>query len=784
MDSNSTSNSNNELISLPDIVKSISKHWYLFVISVILCTVLAFAYTRVAKDKYVVRANVMIRTDMSSSGGIAGAFMQQFGLGNLMGQGITVDDELHIISSHSLFRDAARQMGLNKTRVFKESFFNRETQYQGFAIDVIDPCSQCDTLSTTLSFKIKINEEGLADIKIKKGGFKTLAKLKKVKLPVNIQTSYGEYIVTTTPDYIAGETYNYTIKLCSFDRAAENIAENIDIYSPDKLSNLIALGIKTPYIQYGKELLNTITSLYNKRGIQEKNIEATNTALFINERLALIADELDTAERKVEKYKQDNNLSDLETEAKIMLEQDGNFRTKLMEAETQAKIIEYTLDFISRPENRYSLIPFSTGLDKGAADAITAYNELALKRLNLSNTAKAGSPALKILEEQIDASRENVITTVKTAKESTDITLADMRKKENEFYSRIRTMPTQEREFISIFRQKAIKEELYNFLLQKQEENALTLAMASPKGQIVDTAYNLNDPVNLSNSMILVIGFLIGIILPAIYIYLKSLFQTKFSTKEELERLTRIPILGEICTNRNGGHIVVKEGDTSSISELFRLLRTNLQFLLVGKKDKVVLLTSSISGEGKSFVSINLAASLALLKKRVIIIGLDIRNPKLTEYININSRLGVTNFLASEDITTDQIIVPSNIHPLLDVIVAGPVPPNPAELLLSNRLDALFENLRDRYDYIIIDSAPVAMVSDTFSLMRVSDAVVYVCRANYTQREYLRYCNNLVAEDRLRNVSLVINATNTKQGYGYGYGYNQNGERVRIKLQK
>lgn len=784
MDLNSTSNSNNELISLPDIVKSITRHWYLFVISVVLCLILAFAYTRIAKDKYIVRANVMIRTDMASGSNITGAFMQQFGLGSIMGQGVTVDDELHVISSHSLLREAAIQMGLNKTRTFKESFFQREVQYDDFAIDVIDPSSQCDTLSVTLTFKIKLDENGLADIKIKKGGFKTIANIKDTKLPANIKTSYGEYIVTTTPDYIAGEPYNYTIKVCGFDRAAENIAEDIDIYSPDQLSNLIALSIKTPYIDYGKNLLNTITSLYNKRGIQEKNVEATNTALFIDERLALIADELDTAERKVEKYKRDNNLSDLETEAKIMLEQDGDFRAKLLEAETQAKIIEYTLDFISRPENRYSLIPFSNGLDKGAADAITAFNELALKRLNLSNTAKAGSPALKMLEEQIDASRENVITTVKTAKQSTDIALADMRAKENEFYSRIRTMPTQEREFISIFRQKAIKEELYIFLLQKQEENALTLAMASPKGQIVDTAYNLNEPVNMSSAMVLFIGLLLGIILPAIYIYLKSLFQTKFSTKEELERLTRIPILGEICTNRQGEHIVVKEGDTSSISELFRLLRTNLQFLLTGKKDKVVLLTSSISGEGKSFVSVNLATSLALLKKRVIIIGLDIRNPKLAEYIDINSRLGVTSYLASEDVTADQIIIPSGINPLLDVIVAGPVPPNPAELLLSSRLDALFEELRNRYDYIIVDSAPVAMVSDTFSLMRVSDAVIYVCRANYTQREYLRYCNNLVAEDRLRNVSLVINATNTKQGYGYGYGYNQDGERVRIKLHK
>ena len=775
----STQNNSNELISLPDLVKTVVKHWYLFVISVICCVALAFAYAKITKDEYTVCANVMIRTDMSSTGNMAGAFMQQFGLGNLMGQGVSVDDELHVISSHSLLREAALKMGLNKTRIYKENFFNRETQYKDFAIDVIDPTMQCDTLSTTLVFKIKVDEEGKADIKVKKR-FHTLANIKDTTLPAEVSTIYGNYIVTTTPDYVAGEAYNYTIRVCSFDAAAENVGKNVDIYIPDKLSNLITLSMQTAYIDYGKELLNTLTDLYNKRGIKEKNIEAINTAQFIDERLALIAHELDSAERKVEKYKQDNKLSDLEIEAKIILEQDGEFQATLLETETTAKILEYTLDFISQPENRYSLIPFSNGLDQGAADAVTAYNELALKRLNLANTAKAGSPALKMLEEQIDASRQNVISTVKTALESTNIALKDLRDKEAKFYDRIRTMPTQEREFISIFRQKAIKEELYIFLLQKQEENALTLAMASPKGQIVDEAYNFVEPVSLSTTMKLAIGFLIGLILPAIYLYLRAIFQTKFSTKEEVERMTRIPILGELCTHHSNSNIVVHEGDDSSISELFRLLRTNLQFMLTGKKDKVVLLTSSVSGEGKSFVSVNLAIALSLLKKRVLIIGLDIRNPRLSEYLNVSSRFGITNYLASEEVEIDQIIVPSNINPLLDIITAGPVPPNPAELILSNRLDALFDELRNRYDYIIVDSAPVAMVSDTFSLMRIADAVIYVCRANYTQREYIRYCNNLVTDGRLHNVSLVVNATNSSQGYGYGVG--PNGERIRIKL--
>ncbi len=769
---------NNEKISLIDIFNTAKQNWILFAISIVCCVALAFLYSKVSKDKYVILSNIMIRTD-AGAGNMAGAFMQQMGLGDIMGQGSSVDDELHIISSHSLLRQAAVELDLNRTHVYKKNFFDRWIEYNGYAIDVIDVENQCDTLSRTLNFKIKVKANGKADVKVALSHFKSIYNQKNVTLPLDINTSYGKFTITTTEDYQPGQAYNYTIKVNGYDVVAEYLAKEINMYIPDKLSNLITLQIETPYISYGKTLLNTIIRLYNERGIEDKNVEATNTARFIEERLNIIQAELEAAEFQVEEYKKQHDLSDIETEVKAILESDVLFRTKLLEAETEANIIEYVLQFVAEPENKYALIPFTSGLNDASAKAIEAYNELALQHLNMRTYAKEGSPALQMLEQQIDASRENVIVTIQTAKASADIALADMREQEEKYISRIRNLPTQEREFISIYRQKAIKEELYIFLLQKQEENALTLAMASPKGQIVDSAYNLSEPSSLSTTVELLIGFIIGFLIPAIFLYLRALFRTKFSSKEELERITDVPILGEVCINTTKENIVVKEGENNAISELFRLLRTNLQFLLTGKNDKVVLLTSSVSGEGKTFVSTNLAASLALLNKKVIIIGLDIRNPQLSEYINARPRMGMTNYLASEDIAIDQIITPSGINPQLDVIVAGPVPPNPAELLLSTRLDDLFNELRNRYDYIIIDSAPVAMVSDTFTLTRLADAIVYVCRANYTQREHIRYCSDLVAEGRLSKVSLIVNATTAKQGYGYGY--NHKGEKVRIK---
>lgn len=766
MNSPTQNNINNESINLNDIVKTVTKHWYLFVISVVCCVALSLVYIKVSKDKYAIHANILIRTDSGADGSISGAFMQQMGLGSIFEQGSRVDNEIHIISSHSLLRDVVEQMGLNKTHIYRKSFLERTYQQNDYAIDVTAHEAISDTLQTSISFKIKVDKEGLADIKAKAGDIK-LCNLKNQTLPAQISTAFGDFTITTTPDYIAGEKYNYRIILRGYDSQAELLAEDVDIFTADQLSDKICLAIQTPYIDYGKEVLNTIIDLYNQRGIREKNIETANSAKFIAERLAIIAAELEEVEKTVEEYKQKNNLSDLEAEAKAMLESNMSFRTKLLEAETQLQVIEYTLEFITNPSNEYSMIPFSQGLNEVAAHSIETYNELILQYIKVKNSSKENNPLLHMMQSQIDEAKKNVISTVENAKESTRIALAELRKQESRYDNRIQAMPKQEREFISIYRQKVIKEELYIFLLQRQEENEIALATTTPKGQIIDAAYNLNEPVNMSSKMILLLSIIIGCILPAVYLYLKALFNTKFGSKEELERITRIPILGEVCINTSKESIVVRKGDNSSISELFRLLRTNLQFLLTNKNDKVILTTSSVSGEGKSFISLNLATSLALLNKKVIIIGLDIRVPKLGEYIGKTSRLGVTNYLSSEDVDIDQIITSSGIDEQLDVILAGPIPPNPTELLLGNRLDGLFEELRNRYDYIIVDSAPVGMVSDTFSLMRIADTVVYICRANYTQVDAIRHCNDYVTQGRLRNVSLVINATEAKQNYGY-----------------
>ncbi|MCH5328751.1 MAG: polysaccharide biosynthesis tyrosine autokinase [Coprobacter sp.] len=645
-------------------------------------------------------------------------------------------------------------------------------------MEIIAPAGVEDTLSAALLFKVRVAENGTAQVNVLDASHRNrkIAAVSDAKFPINVQTPYGVYILNKTADFPNGEKLATNIYISGYDMVAENWDKKISISIVSKKSNVIALALKETNIERGKDILNTIIEIYNKNGIIEKNLEAENAARFISDRKKIIEEELFAAEKEIEEYKKINNLTDVGLDTRLALEQNIKYQTQETGLQTQQRIVQIIEEFLLDPLNQYSLIPFASGLnDEASVSAIQQYNELIMNRMRLLRTAKESSPTVELVTEQIDATRNNVLSTIKNHQKSLDVILDNVLAQEKRFLGQIRDLPTQEKEFIRIKRQQSIKQELYIFILQKEEENAMTLAITTPKGQIIDAAYNMNKPVSLSKMVILLIGLIIGGILPMIYLYLKGLLYNKFESKEELEKLTQLPILGEICTNKTSENIVVREGRVTSIVELFKLLRTNIQFVLSGKNEKIILITSSTSGEGKSFVSSNLSASLALLNKKVLLVDMDIRNSKLKDYLGINeSVMGLTNYLSTDELSVNDIILRHPVQKNMDVILSGPVPPNPAELLLSDKIDALFSELREEYDYIILDSAPVGMVADTFGVVRVSDAVIYVCRANYTEKNNIYYLNSLVEQNRLRNVSLVINATSARQGYGYGYGKTRN----------
>lgn len=751
-----------DFIDIQGILREYMSKWYWFAISVIVCCAIGYLATKIFKPKYAVNANVLIAQEDKSGLAALGA------IGDILGSKGKVDDEIFVISSHSLLRDVARDLGIYKMHYVRKGFLNTEMAYPDFPVDVIAAPGVVDTLRIPISFKIKVNDKGLVTVKAK-ALRKVVADVKDAEFPVSLTTEYGHFVVDTTSFFERGKSLKTTVNILGFDAVAEALSKDVSATIGSKKSNAIRLFMKTVNTDYGKDVLNEIIEKYNIRGIAEKNLQGEKTAKFIDERLSIISGDLKEAESDIQTYKEAKGIIGVEAEAAYQTGKRSKIEESLVEAETQGEIIKLTGEFISNPENAYSLIPMTTE-NKGVQDAITAYNELILERMSLASNAKPNNKALKILDEQIEAMRINIATSVNKAYESVMVTVNDLRGQMKSAMGVLSSVPSQEREFLNMKRQQEVKQQLYLFLLQRREETAMLLANATPKGIIVDEAFAFTRPVSISKMVIMLIAFIIGCCIPPVVLYIRKILRTKFDTKEEIETIIDVPVLGEVCQDKSGRSLVAVAGDHSSTTELFNLLRSHLPFVLGEGNNKVVMLTSTRSGEGKSFISINLAASMALLDKRVLLIGMDVRKPRLSEYLDIRPRFGLTQYLVSNDISIDDMIVSDQKAPGLDIIAAGPVPPNPAEILTSKRLDTLFEELRSRYDYIFIDSAPVGMVSDAFAVNRLADATIYVVRANYTTRTDLRYLEELYDEKRLKKVSIVINGTVTKRGYGYGYG--------------
>jgi capsular exopolysaccharide synthesis family protein len=538
-----------------------------------------------------------------------------------------------------------------------------------------------------------------------------------------------------------------------------------------KTTSVVNITLKTSNIKLGKDFLNKLIEVYNREDVQDQNMVASNTAVFIDDRLVSLTRELADVELRVEDYKQDNGLTDIKSEADMFIKQTGDFTEKRLEVETQLAIVTDIDNYIQKKENRYQLLPASTGIKSESLNKLmTDYNALILEKKRLSRTASGTNQALLDLTDQIESMFNTVLSSVRNEKRSWQIAQKDLMQKDNQNNARIKAIPRQEREYTEIKRQQSIKEALYLFLLQKKEENFLTMSVVVPKGKIIDKARSNGAPVSPKKEIILLLAFVLGFILPIIIIYIRNLLRYHIENKEELEKLSIVPILGEIAKSDQTGNIIIRENSTNRFTEMFRLLRTNLLFILGDPDQKVINVVSSIGGEGKTFICINLAMSLALLDKKVLIIGLDVRKPKLGEYIGLDNKSGISLYL-SGNLDETELIRPSGIHPNLSIITAGPVPPNPGELMAKPALDKLIANCKEKFDYIIIDTAPIGIVSDSYSLNRFADVNLYVVRAEYTPKKNIEDATILYNQKKLNKMYFILNAADLhKESYRYGYG--------------
>lgn len=741
------------------------RHWWWFVISLFLCGAMAVVYVKTHNAQYAVCANVLVSDDNT------GSFTAMSGMSDLFGSSANVEDEVYVISSHSVLRDVVRNLGIYKTHYVKKGLLGGYLAYPDFPVDVTAESSLLDTLNTTMTFKVNVDKDGKADIKMYADG-KKIGQEKNLRLPVSLNTKYGRYTVLPTPDYSKGEKVKTTISISGYDDAAEDLAHSISSDRASRKSNMINLYMRTENTAYGKDVLNEIVDNYNRRGISYKNRQGEKTLEFINDRLAIISGDLSTAEKDIQDYKKDHKITDVGVEASYNMGVRGTADHALVQAETESEIIKMTRDFLRQPGNEFQLVPITSNMPKSLGDAINEYNNLVIKRMEVADNARGNNTALRRLDESIGSLRRNIDTSLTKALETSQVQVREARSRLNSSLSKLGNVPAQEREFLGLKRQQAVKQELYIFLLQRREETAMMIANAIPKGRIIDEAYSLSQPVSVKMKTVLAIALLIGLIVPCLLLYLRRLFRTKFDDMQELRALTDIPVVGEICKDKNAENLVVTPGSSTPTTELFRMVRSSLQFMTAGDGCHTILVTSTRPGEGKSFISVNLAASFAITGKRVVLLGMDIRNPQLGNYLGLKHNAGITNFLADPSLSIDSIIMSSPRVQGCDVILAGPVPPNPSELLSSAAVDKLFAELRERYDYIIIDSAPSGMVSDTLSLGHVADMTLYVTRADYTLRRDVTFVNNLSTDNRLPRIALVLNGVPMRaKAYGYGYGY-------------
>ena len=755
-----------QIIDFGAFVRKYKRYWWLFVLSLIACISLAFLYLKAAQRIYNVKSVVLVAQDDTGAG--AGATLLKSM--KLMGQGSKVDDEMVVFSSQELCTQVVKQLKLNRSYIEDKGWFKpKRDHYNSSPVEILAPEEFFDTLSSPLKFKIDVNKQGLASIKAEKSK-KTIVDVKDAQLPITLKTAYGVFAFQPSEDFKPGKNHKITATLYGNQLRGEVLNHRVKIKLVTKKSNGIDLSIAETNTARGKDILNKLMELYNERGQREKDEEAINTAKFIDERLALIYKGLTSSEADIEQYKRNHNIVDPELQIRTSVTKQQMADQAIIKLETKKQLLGMVKDFVNSPANKNSYIPFEVD-SSAASGSIRAYNNLIAKRQELEQSAKGDNLALKQIDQQIETMHANVVQGINSSISGLNVQLNKMRSEYNLSSGDLNKVPSEEREARELYRQQGIQNALYTFLLQKREENALVLAATTPKGKIVDHAYAEHTPISPKRMVALALAMLAGLILPLLLIYLKDLFTTKFSNQEELEEISQVPFIGHIHHNRHNTQLVVKDGKTSSIVELFRYVRNNLQFLLNKEDDKVILVTSSVSGEGKSFISTNIASSFALLGKRVALVGMDIRSPKLATMLDLQEMPGVTSYLSRNDVTIDQIAQPCKEVKGLDVFVGGAIPPNPSELLLGDRVKDFFNDLRANYDVIIVDSAPVAMVSDSFALDKYTNATVYVTRANFTQRKHIKFMNRISANKQLKNMCVVLNDTKPSSDNTYGYGY-------------
>ena len=786
-DFNEAQESKEENIDVKELLFKYLIHWPWFVGAVVACLIAAWVYLYMSTPVYNISATVLIKDD--KKGGSAGMLsgLESLGLDGMISSSQNIDNEIEVLRSKTIAKEVVEDLGLYISYVDEDEFPSKN-MYKTSPVQVSLTPQEADLLDKPMVVKMALQPQGSINVNVKIGDDEYQKHFEK--LPAVFPTNKGTLAFFQTLDSILPSKKS-SKEIVGVERTVRNITAVINkplavakgycgsmtIEPTSKTTSVAVISLKNSNVQRGKDFINKLLEMYNINTNNDKNEVAQKTAEFINERISIISKELGSTEKDLESFKRGAGITDLTSDAQIALTGSAEYEKKRVENQTQINLLQDLQKYMQN--EGYEVLPSNIGLqDVNLAAAINRYNDVLVERKRLLRTSTENNPTIINLDTSISAMKENVQVSLDRVLRGLYITKADLDREANRYSRRISEAPGQEREFVSIARQQEIKAGLYLMLLQKREENAITLAATANNAKIIDDAIADDAPVSPRSKITYLIALILGVGIPVGVIYLLELTKFKIEGRADVEKLTSAPIVGDIpLTDEKQGAIAVFENQNNLMSETFRNVRTNLQFML-GNDKKVILVTSTVSGEGKSFISGNLAISLSLLGKKVVIVGLDIRKPGLNKVFNISKReQGITQYLANPEKNLMDLVQLSDVSKNLYILPGGTVPPNPTELLARDGLDKAIETLKKNFDYVILDTAPVGMVTDTLLIGRVADLSVYVCRADYTRKNEYTLINELIDGNKLPNLCTVINGLDLKKRkYGYYYGYGKYGK--------
>ena len=747
-------------------------YWKWFVI----CAAVAVAYTAfdLAKknDEYIVSTSILMKSDRNS-GSADNLMLETLGIRSTQRN---LENETEIMRSKSVTLKVVNDLKIHTTYFIKKGLRLVDI-YKNTPIYLdIDTNVVRNVRGEIRIEAVKGTDKNGYDVQVLYRNESQSYRLGNT--PVSVSIGGIDFTLTKRPDYpVVAE--DIVITVVSPDIVANHLSKTLIPSVLSKGSTILTMSLRTYNISKAIDVLEKLVYYYNELSINEKNQALVNTGKFIDERIVAIAKELGDVEREIEAYKKDYRLTDPQSNAGMVLGELKSIEQSVFDMDMQLNLLDYVDEFISDKNNEYSVIPTLGITDAAFNTMVDKYNQELVSRARMLHSSSVDNPSIAKIDQNIKVLREGVKNGIEATRKVIELEKSRVQKKGAEVDSKMNMAPEIERQMSEIMRQQSIKNELYIFLLQKREENALSRSLTVPTATIINMPEASGGAVYPQRSKSLMTALAVGLVIPAVIIFIIGLFNVTFKDKIDIERLTDIPVIGEISENETKESFVVKPKSTAPIVELFRLLRNNIQSILDTPERKVVCFTSTTTQEGKTFVSSNTALSFALARKKTILVGLDIRRPQIRKLFSISTSKGLVSYLSGKETDLDSLIIPSGVSEYLDLLPAGPIPPNPNELLINSSLGTVFEYLREKYEYIIVDSAPVGMVSDTFLLTQYADLNIYVMRANLSSRKYIEVLENLVKEDKLRQLYILVNAVNIRSkvygykryGYGYGYGY-------------